>query len=180
MTTLSHHHSALASANFDLTKAVMAWDDWYVYLDDTLSRWEVYLDGPNARAFLSAETWESFDGAAEHAFIVDHLSDDSASKLVVLNTDDGGPFAKAARNMARQTGTDVIKVGDRLTDAGQRATDLAVAAAGMDSASSALQRQVFAVRHAEVAQDLDRLERELAQARSALGLASDVLFGARV
>ena len=58
----------LASARFDLADAVEVdtrnSETWAVYLDASLSRWEVFIDAPNGRVFVSEDTWDSLDGPA--------------------------------------------------------------------------------------------------------------------
>lgn len=176
---LTHQHTALASASFDVEDAIWAGRGWAVYLDDTLALWEVYVDAVGQRTFVSSDTWEILDGPAEVAFVddfVDAYRRSDTRALVFIDTTDRGPYGKAARRALAVQGVVVMPGKDRLTDLVERTTALSVEAAGINGAQSAYQRQVFAVRHAVLAQDLARLEQELAQARSAFGLATCALY----
>lgn len=96
--------------------------------------------------------------------------------LCRIDTSEGGPYAKSARKAAKTQGVDTIVTADRLTSLAKQAQALALAlAAGINGAPSALQRQVFAVRHVAVAQELAALEQEVARLRSAVELSARTL-----
>ena len=173
-------HTALASVTFDEADAVWVEAEWAIYLDDSLGRWEVYIDAVGQRTFLSSDTWEGFDGGALAAFVSayarDYYTDCSDTReMRRIDISPGGPYAKSARKAAKTQGVDTIVTADRLTSLAQRAQALAVQAAGINGAPSALQRQVFAVRHVAVAQELAALEQEVARLRSAVELSARTL-----
>lgn len=178
----SHHHSALASAQFDLQDAVLArsWDgeDWGVYLDDSLARWEVYIDATSGRVFTSEASWHSLDGPATVAFVADFITAYRGTGKRELRTLSDEVYQSAARARAAQEGTAHPQPGDRIAGLQARAELAVVAAAGLAGLSgrhSALQLQVFAVRHAQLEEDLLDLERAMARLRSAVDLSACAL-----
>lgn len=180
----SHVHSALASAHFDLADAVLAdtRDDgtWAVYLDTSLARWEVFVDGVNGRVFVAPETWDGLDGPAQVAFKADFVKAYRGTGKRELRVLTDEVYQAGARRRAAAEGTSFPVATDRLHDLKARVGEAVVAAAGINSANSAAQRQVFALRHAALVEDLTALEDELAKIRSAVEFSARALARADV
>lgn len=176
----TYRHSGLRSARFLAEDAVLVAGDWMVFTDSSLNRWEVYIDGVNQRTFVNADTWESFDGAAEVAFeadFVDAYRDRKVREMRFITTD-AGPYAAAARQHAADRGTDVVRAKDRLTDLSGRADGLIIQAAGLNQAPTETQLQIFAVRHAKLVEEMQALELDMAKLRGKVSLAGVALVDA--
>ena len=174
----THMHSALTSAVWVEDDAVIVSDDWMVFLDTSLERWEVYVDAVGKRTFISPDTWESFDGPAEVAFedeFVDAYRGGEVQEMRFIVASDNSPYAVAARKAAAAQQTDAVKAKDRLTDLTERADALIVQAAGLNARPTEVQLQVFSVRHARIAEDMAALEAELARLRGKIALAGVAL-----
>jgi hypothetical protein len=148
--------------------------EWAVYLDDSLPRWEVFVDAANGRTFVNGDTWKDLDGQARVMFKDDFVGayrGTSKRELRVL-TDD--VYQGAARRRAYAEGT--AEPGrDRIADLQQRAQEAVIAAAGLNQAPSAAQLQVFATRHAALVEDLAALEDQMARLRGAVELSASAL-----
>ncbi len=179
MPAYSHVHSALASARFDVQDAV--WSErrdgveWAIYLDDSLARWEVYIDAPNGRTFVSSDTWDGLDGVARVAFKDDFISVYRGSDKRELRTLTESVYQAGARRRAMLEGTAYPVGSDRIADLQRRADEAVVAAAGLNQAPSAAQLQVFAMRHAQLVEDLAALEAQVGRLRSAVDLSASAL-----
>lgn len=171
--TYSHVHSSLPSAVFKEEDAVLGVDDWMVYLDESLERWEVYVDGIGRRTFVSSSTWDNLDGAAENAFEKDFVHaylDRKVREMRFINTD-AGPYGVAARAYAAAQGTDTVRPKDRMVDLAERADSLVVQAASLNRKPTEVQLQTFAVRHARMVEEMAALEADLVRLRSKVDLA---------
>lgn len=176
----TYRHSGTRTGRFPAEEAVLVVDDWMVFLDRSLNRWEVYVDGINRRTFVNPATWASFDGETEVAFerdFVDAYADRRVREMRFICLD-AGPYGEAARKQAASEGTDVVRGKDRITDLMERAAGLIVQAASLNASPSEAQLQVFAVRHATIASDLQELEADLAKLRSQVSLAGAALVDA--
>lgn len=180
----SHVHSALASAHFDIDDSVLSdtRDDgtWAVYLDSSLGRWEVFVDAVNGRVFVAPETWDGLDGSAQVAFKADFIAAYRGTGKRELRTLTDEVYQAAARRRAAAEGTAFPVATDRIHDLKARVSEAVVAAAGINSTDSLAQRQVFALRHAAIVEDLTALEAELARLRGAVEFSARALARADV
>lgn len=179
---LGHVHSALASAQFNLADAVHVdsrdGDVWAVFLDASLRRWEVFVDAVNGRVFVAPETWEGLDGPALVAFEDDFVLAYRGTDTRELRVLQDEVYQAGARRRAVREGTAFATPADRVTDLQRRADEAVVAAAGINEAPSAAQLQVFALRHAQLVEDLAALEADMARLRSAVDLSASALVRA--
>lgn len=176
----TYRHSGTRSARFLAEDAVLVADEWMVFTDTSLNRWEVYVDGKNKRTFVNADTWEGFDGAAEVAFeadFIDAYRNREVREMRFIVTD-SGPYGAAARKHAADKGVDVIRAKDRLTDLSERADGLVIQAASLNQAPTETQLQIFAVRHAKLVEELQVLEADMAKLRGKVSLAGVALVDA--
>ncbi len=177
-----HVHTSLASARFNVDDAV--WSEirtectWAIYMDNSLSRWEVFVDAEHGRVFTSEETWDSLDGEAQVAFTNDFVRAYKGTNRRELRVLTDAVYQSSARARAQAAGTAHVAPEDRLRDLQRRAQEAVVAAAGVSRARSASQLQVLAQRHAALVEDLAVLEAELGRARSAVALAGSALHSA--
>lgn len=177
-TTFTHHHTGLASATFLSQDAVWVVGEWCVFADASLLRYEVYIDGPNRRVFVHADTWESLDGPSTVAFqeeFIEAYEGRQVTEMQFLVTD-SGPYGVAARAEAIAQGVADARAKDRLVDLAERADSLVIQAASLNQAPRKAQLQAFAVRHACLHQDLAQLEREMDRVRALVGLAGTALI----
>lgn len=177
--TYGHVHTGLASARFDSSDAVtvttIRGTEWAVYLDESLPRWEVFIDATNGRVFVSRATWDSLDGKARVAFEDDFMLAYTGTDKVELRQLTDEVYQAGARRRAALEGTAHVAPGDRITELQRRADEAVAAAAGINGAPSVLQLQVFAVRHAQLSEDLAALEADMARLRAAVEVSGSAL-----
>lgn len=173
----TYRHSGLRSGRFPAEAAVLARDDWNVFTDASLNRWEVFVDGLNRRTFVNPDTWDSFDGVAEAQFEADFIDSylDRRDREMRFICTDSGPYGAAARAQAAAQQVDVVRAKDRLTDLIERADALVIQAASLMQKPTESQLQLFAVRHANVLEDLAALEADMARLRAKVDLAGTAL-----
>lgn len=174
----SHVQSNLPSAVFNTADAVWVVNDWRVFLDDSLARWEVFIDATNHLIFVSEATWDGLNGRARVRFEDDFMASYEGSDKRELRTLTDAVYQDSARRRAAAEGTALATPRDRIADLQQRADEAVVAAAGAGGAPSARQLQVFALRHAQLAEDLAALEEDMARLRSAVDLSASALHRA--
>lgn len=177
----NHTRAALAAVDWDERQCVLQRDLWSVYLDDSLDWMVAYaeecdVDGaPGGRVVIGSSTWATlnYDNAAPDAFLDDMEIGGTGMKFVVT---DRGAFQRAVRAEAAAKGNDDPRAKDALTELGERANALVIQAASLNAAPTPIQRLVFAVRYAQLVEDLAKLESRVEAVRARVDLAGTAIY----
>lgn len=175
----NHMRAALEQITWDDRMIVYGGGTWKVYLDDALETFTAYVDAENTRVVISTETWDvlACDIDATDQFLADVAAGGTGMFFIVADKD---PFRRAVREHARQQGTAVTQAKDAITDVTERANALVVQAASLNQAPTLVQQQVFAVRFAQIGEEVRALEDRMDALRGLLDLAATALYDATV
>lgn len=170
----NHMRAALADLDWDDSKVIYE-DDWKVYIDEVVETMVAYVDADNERIVVSQETWDILccDVDASDQFLADMTAGGSGMRFIVVDRE---PFRSAVREHARQKGNHVTKGKDAITQLTEQANALVVQAASLNTAPTSMQQQVFAVRYAQLQEQMTQLEDRMDALRGLLNLAGTALY----
>lgn len=159
---------------------------WQVFLDDSLDYMVAFVQQADpadfagelvlARVIISHETWETladYDAAAINHFMSEMKAGGTATGMRFI-VKDAPPIASAIRKQA--AAAPVTK--DVFVELEERANSLVVQAASLNRSPTDTQRQIFAVRLAEMQRDYAELQERVATLGGIIQLAGTAVFDA--